>query len=77
MNILNEFKYTKLSKVNVHCTPVKHGRFRYPEKMDLSSVHVYSTVHLTSHYLQGTRINGHVKLVTLYLRSLRIVYQFG
>ena len=26
-----------------------------PAKSDLSSVHVYSGVHLTSHFLQGTR----------------------
>ena len=37
--------------------PVKHGRvfLVYLVKSDLSSVHVYSSVHWTSHFFQGTR----------------------
>ena len=34
--------------------------FWYFEKSDLSSQHVYSVVHWTSHFSQGTREHGHV-----------------
>ena len=50
-------------------TPVKHGRvFLVPWKKDtclLSSVHVYTSVNWTSHFLQGTR-----KLITLYTEEM-------
>ena len=51
--------YRKWEFWNIHCytgCPVIHGRFFwYHVKTDLSSVHVYNSVHWTSHFLQGTR----------------------
>ena len=40
--------------------------FWYHVKSDLFSVYVYSSVHWTSHLLQGTRKHGQVYLVGLY-----------
>ena len=66
--------------VQIHAEPGVLGRsiyrvnsltwplfFWHLVKSDFSIVHVFSSVHWKSHFLQGTRKHSHVWLVTLYL----------
>ena len=50
--------------------PVIHGRVFLVS--DLSSVHMYSTLNWTSHFLQVTKKHGHVYLVSLYILQRNI-----
>ena len=47
------------------------------EKSDMSSVRVYSNLHLTSHFFPGTRKHGHVYLVRLYCLQYSIAVYKG